>query len=98
MEDAKEVVKDICERYPQVEIHMKKRKMRNILDLIKNAQGGGDNGQKQQHELDIEMFKSALSEVDSQMKNLPATAQVRIFIRILFLIRIYMYLGLSFEV
>ncbi|KAK4749787.1 hypothetical protein SAY87_027236 [Trapa incisa] len=69
--DAKEVVKDICERYPQVEIHLKKKKLSNFVDLMKNADGEDDGTQ-----LDIEKFKSALSEVDSQMKNLPATAQV----------------------
>lgn len=68
--DAKEVVKDIWERYPQVEIHLKKKKLSNFVDLMKNAEG--DEGKQ----LDIERFKSALCEVDSQMKNLPATAQV----------------------
>lgn len=68
--DAKEVIEDICERYPQVEIYLKKKKLSNIVDLMKNAQRDGGK------HLDIELFKSALCEVDSQMKNLPATAQV----------------------
>ncbi|KAL6535833.1 External alternative NAD(P)H-ubiquinone oxidoreductase B4, mitochondrial [Orobanche hederae] len=66
--DFKEVIKDICERYPQVEIHLKKKQLKNFLHLLKSSNGDD--------EIDIEKFKLALSEVDSQMKNLPATAQV----------------------
>lgn len=47
--------------------------MRNIVDLLKEAKG---DVAKESIELNIEEFKTALSEVDSQMKNLPATAQV----------------------
>ncbi|KAL3645425.1 External alternative NAD(P)H-ubiquinone oxidoreductase B4, mitochondrial [Castilleja foliolosa] len=68
IEDFKEVIKDICERYPQLEIHLKKKKLKNFYELLKKSNDGD--------EIDIEKFKSALSEVDSQMKNLPATAQV----------------------
>ncbi|GAB4859536.1 External alternative NAD(P)H-ubiquinone oxidoreductase B2, mitochondrial [Ancistrocladus abbreviatus] len=74
LKDFQGVLKDICERYPQVEIYMKRKQLKNIADLLKSAQ---DNAEKQQNiEFNIEKFKSALSEVDSQMKNLPATAQV----------------------
>ncbi|EXB62305.1 External NADH-ubiquinone oxidoreductase 1 [Morus notabilis] len=69
IKDFQEVVDDICERYPQVELYLKKKQMKNIVELLKNSQ-------KKSVEVDIETFKSALSEVDSQMKNLPATAQV----------------------
>lgn len=48
--------------------------MHNIVDLLK---GSKEDGAKESIELNIEEFKSALSQVDSQMKNLPATAQVR---------------------
>lgn len=68
-DDFKEVINDISERYPQVAIHLKKKQLKNFLQLLKDAQGGD--------EMDIEKFKLALSEVDAQMKNLPATAQVR---------------------
>ncbi|KAL7128900.1 hypothetical protein ABFS83_13G025600 [Erythranthe nasuta] len=68
VDDFKEVINDICERYPQVAIHLKKKQLKNFNNLLKNSQGDD--------ELDIEKFKLALSEVDSQMKNLPATAQV----------------------
>ncbi|KAL7086853.1 hypothetical protein ACP275_13G027900 [Erythranthe tilingii] len=68
VDDFKEVINDICERYPQVAIHLKKKQLKNFHNLLKNSQGDD--------ELDIEKFKLALSEVDSQMKNLPATAQV----------------------
>ncbi|KAI4341062.1 hypothetical protein MLD38_025833 [Melastoma candidum] len=70
LEDAREVVKDICERYPQVELYLKMNKMKDFADLLKNAEGVKST------ELDIEMFKKALSAVDSKMKFLPATAQV----------------------
>ena len=72
LRDFQEVVDDICERYPQVGLYLKKRQMRDIAHLLKSSQG-----EKQGTELDIAFFKSALSEVDSQMKNLPATAQVK---------------------
>ncbi|KAL6529575.1 External alternative NAD(P)H-ubiquinone oxidoreductase B4, mitochondrial [Orobanche gracilis] len=68
VDDFKEVIKDICERYPQVEIHLKKKQLKNFLHLLKSSNGDD--------EIDIEKFKLALSEVDTQMKNLPATAQV----------------------
>ncbi|KAJ8434117.1 hypothetical protein Cgig2_024235 [Carnegiea gigantea] len=67
------VVDDILERYPQIELYLKSRQMKSIVDLMKDAK---EDAKKESIELDIEEFKSALSEVDSQMKNLPATAQV----------------------
>ena len=70
IKDFQEVVDDICERYPQVELYLKKKQMRNIVDLLKDSQN-------KSVEVNIERFKSALSEVDSQMKNLPPTAQVQ---------------------
>lgn len=73
LQEFQEVVDDICERYPQVEIYLKKKQMKNFAALLKKTQS---DAQKQSTELDIESFKSLLSEVDSQMKNLPATAQV----------------------
>ncbi|KAF8411233.1 hypothetical protein HHK36_003780 [Tetracentron sinense] len=73
VKEFQEVIDDICERYPQVELYLKSKQMRNIVDLLKDSKG---NDAKESIELDIEGFKSALSQVDSQMKNLPATAQV----------------------
>ena len=70
IKDFQEVVGDICERYPQVELYLKKKQMKNISDLLKST--------KQSVEVDIETLKLALSEVDSQTKNLPATAQVNL--------------------
>lgn len=69
------VMKDICVRYPQVELYLKSKQMRNIADLLKEAKG---DVKKETVELNIEEFKTALSKVDSQMKFLPATAQVRV--------------------
>ncbi|KAK6919504.1 FAD/NAD(P)-binding domain [Dillenia turbinata] len=72
IKDFQEVIDDICERYPQIEIHLKKKKLRNIVELLEHAKGS----EKENVELDIELFKRALAEVDTQMKNLPPTAQV----------------------
>lgn len=72
MDDFKEVVNDIIERYPQVELYLKKKQLKSFVQLLKNSQPD--------EELDIEKFKAALSEVDSEMKNLPATAQVCAFV------------------
>lgn len=51
-------------------IHLKKQQLKNFHQLLKNAQGNDEL-------VDIEKFKLALSAVDAQMKNLPATAQVK---------------------
>ncbi|XP_065877763.1 external alternative NAD(P)H-ubiquinone oxidoreductase B2, mitochondrial [Euphorbia lathyris] len=67
------VINDVCERYPQLELYLKNKKLSGIADLLKGAKG---DVAKESIELSIEEFKAALSEVDSQMKNLPATAQV----------------------
>jgi hypothetical protein len=71
------VMNDICERYPQVELYLKNKQMRNIADLLKEAKG---DVQKESIELNIEELKTALSKVDSQMKFLPATAQVHVML------------------
>ncbi|XP_047336428.1 external alternative NAD(P)H-ubiquinone oxidoreductase B2, mitochondrial-like [Impatiens glandulifera] len=71
LNDFKDVIKDICERYPQVEIHMKEKQLKGFTALLQNSQSNSKN-----EVIDIELFKNALSEVDTQMKNLPATAQV----------------------
>lgn len=68
-----EVLSDICERYPQVELYLKNNHMSSLVDLLKEEKG---DDVKESVEIDIEEFKSALSKMDSQMKNLPATAQV----------------------
>ncbi|XP_043697280.1 external alternative NAD(P)H-ubiquinone oxidoreductase B3, mitochondrial-like [Telopea speciosissima] len=73
VQEVQEVIGDIIVRYPQVELYLKNQKMKNLVDLLKDS--NGDN-EKKSLEVDIEALKSALSQVDSQMKNLPATAQV----------------------
>ncbi|XP_057966288.1 external alternative NAD(P)H-ubiquinone oxidoreductase B3, mitochondrial-like [Malania oleifera] len=73
VKEVEEVFKDICERYPQVEIYLKHRQMKSIVDLLKDSK---EDAAKESIELDIEELKSVLSQVDTQMKNLPATAQV----------------------
>lgn len=47
--------------------------MIDIVDLLKQAKG---DVAKEAMELNIEELRTVFSEVDSQMKNLPATAQV----------------------
>lgn len=56
-----------------MELYLKKKQMSNLVDLVKESKG---DVAKESIELSIEDFKSTLSQVDSQMKNLPATAQV----------------------
>ncbi|XP_050205757.1 external alternative NAD(P)H-ubiquinone oxidoreductase B4, mitochondrial-like [Mercurialis annua] len=70
IKDLKEVVGQIYERYPQVKLHMEKNHLKNFDAMLKKAQ---ENDKKQ---IDLETFKNALSKVDFQVKNLPATAQV----------------------
>ncbi|XP_052182986.1 external alternative NAD(P)H-ubiquinone oxidoreductase B2, mitochondrial-like [Diospyros lotus] len=68
-----EVIDDICQRYPQVELYLKNKQMGSIADLLQEPKGDVPKGAI---ELNIEEFKRAVLHVDSQMKNLPATAQV----------------------
>ncbi|XP_076888998.1 external alternative NAD(P)H-ubiquinone oxidoreductase B2, mitochondrial-like [Bidens hawaiensis] len=71
--DFSDVINDITERYPQVELHLKSQKLKSFVDLL---QSNKDGTAKQGTQMDIEKFKAALSEVDSKMKSLPPTAQV----------------------
>lgn len=68
-EEFHNVMADILIRYPQLDLYLKSKRLRHASDLLKDPQG---NARK---EVDIEGFKLALSQVDSQMKSLPATAQ-----------------------
>lgn len=56
-----------------MELYLKNKKMSSLVDILKESAG---DIAKESIELNIEEFKLALSQVDSQMKNLPATAQV----------------------
>ncbi|KAF7807257.1 external alternative NAD(P)H-ubiquinone oxidoreductase B2, mitochondrial-like [Senna tora] len=73
VKEFQEVIDDICERYPQVELYLRSKQMSDIADLLKEAKG---DVAKESIELNIEEVKTALSKVDSEMKFLPATAQV----------------------
>ncbi|KAK7362954.1 hypothetical protein VNO77_05079 [Canavalia gladiata] len=73
VKEFREALDDICERYPQVELYLKSKQMHDISDFLKEAKG---DVEKESTELNIEELKTALSKVDSQMKFLPATAQV----------------------
>lgn len=86
VKEIQDILEDICIRYPQVELYLKSKQMRGIADLIKDAKG---DIQKESIELNIEEFKKALANVDSQVKNLPATAQVN---RTTTIIRVFFFL------
>uniref|UniRef100_A0ACD5ZFY8 Uncharacterized protein n=1 Tax=Avena sativa TaxID=4498 RepID=A0ACD5ZFY8_AVESA len=73
LKEISDILEDICIRYPQVELYMKSMHMRGIADLIGSAVG---DAHKESMVVDIEEFKKALSHVDSQVKTVPATAQV----------------------
>ncbi|CBI28384.3 hypothetical protein VitviT2T_018068 [Vitis vinifera] len=70
VKEFQDVIDDILVRYPQVELYLKNKHLNDVKDLLKDPQG------HERKEVDIEGFKSALRHVDSQMKSLPATAQV----------------------
>lgn len=63
---------DIVLRYPQVEHYLKQKHLRDFSTLWKDLQGN------ESKEIGIEAFKLALCHADSQVKSLPATAQVYI--------------------
>ncbi|GMI79762.1 NAD(P)H dehydrogenase B1 [Hibiscus trionum] len=70
IKEFEDVIDDILVSYPQVKHYLKSKQLRDATDLLKVSRGS-DRG-----EVDIEGFKLALSHVDTQVKNLPATAQV----------------------
>ncbi|KAA8526435.1 hypothetical protein F0562_008362 [Nyssa sinensis] len=70
VEEFQDVVQDILIRYPQVDLYLKSKHLAHVTDLLKDSKGNDRN------EVDIAGFKLALCQVDSQMKSLPATAQV----------------------
>ncbi|XP_076935892.1 external alternative NAD(P)H-ubiquinone oxidoreductase B2, mitochondrial-like [Bidens hawaiensis] len=70
IKEFQEVVDDICDRYPQVQLYLKNKNMSSLVDLLKESKGDATK------EVNVDEFKSALSQVDSQVKNFPATAQV----------------------
>lgn len=72
VKEFQEVLDDICERYPQVGLYLKEKQMYSLVDLLKDSKGDDVKS----IEVNLEEFTLALSQVDSQMKNLPATAQV----------------------
>ncbi|KAM0936070.1 putative NADH:ubiquinone reductase (non-electrogenic) [Dioscorea sansibarensis] len=72
-EEIQDVLEDIYARYPQIELYLKTNHMSDFLDLLKDAKG---DAAKASVEINIEQFKEALANVDSQVKTLPATAQV----------------------
>ena len=80
VKEIKEVLDDICVRYPQVELYLKTKQMKDFSYLLMDSTG---NANEDSIELNIEEFKKALANVDSQVKNLPATAQVKLCLRVI---------------
>ncbi|KAK8564064.1 hypothetical protein V6N13_005725 [Hibiscus sabdariffa] len=70
IKEFEDVIDDILVRYPQVKHYLKSKHLRDVTDLLKDPEGNARDG------VDIEGFKLALSHVDTQVKSLPATAQV----------------------
>ncbi|KAK2433428.1 external alternative NAD(P)H-ubiquinone oxidoreductase B2, mitochondrial [Trifolium repens] len=70
VEEFEEVMDDIILRYPQVEYYLQKNHILDLRVLWNDPEGN------ERKEIDIEGFKRALSFADSQVKTLPATAQV----------------------
>ncbi|XP_058220166.1 external alternative NAD(P)H-ubiquinone oxidoreductase B1, mitochondrial isoform X1 [Rhododendron vialii] len=70
MEEFEDVIDDILERYPQVDLYLKRNHLPDIRSLLQATMGN------EREEVNYEEFKSALCLVDSQTKSLPATAQV----------------------
>ncbi|PKU69977.1 external alternative NAD(P)H-ubiquinone oxidoreductase B2, mitochondrial [Dendrobium catenatum] len=73
VKEIQDVLEDFCMRYPQLELYLKSKRMSSILELLKDSKG---DATKEAIEVDIEEFRKALTDVDSQVKTLPATAQV----------------------
>ncbi|KAJ0988674.1 hypothetical protein J5N97_007030 [Dioscorea zingiberensis] len=73
VKEIQDVLEDIYVRYPQVELYLKTKQMSDVLDLLID---GKADAAKASIEINIEEFKKALANVDSQVKTLPATAQV----------------------
>ncbi|GLJ33096.1 hypothetical protein SUGI_0666040 [Cryptomeria japonica] len=73
VKEFKDVIEDIRMRYPQIDLYLEREHMKNAAKLL---EGTAENAHGQTIQLNIEQFKTAISRVDSQMKALPATAQV----------------------
>lgn len=56
-----------------MELYLRSQHVQDLKDLLKDPEGNDRT------EVNIEEFKLALAQVDSQMKSLPATAQVYVF-------------------
>ncbi|KAK2985937.1 hypothetical protein RJ640_008153, partial [Escallonia rubra] len=70
VDELREVIEDILIQYPQMDLYLKSNHLFDVTDLFRDSDGN------EREEVDIEGFKLALAHVDSQMKSLPATAQV----------------------
>jgi NADH:ubiquinone reductase (non-electrogenic) len=69
----KDAIELLRGRYPQIDLYLKRQHMKDVLRIIDDNSSSENKGEVL---LDIEEFKKSLVKVDSQMKALPATAQV----------------------
>lgn len=72
--DFEVVVRRVRKRYPQIDVYLKHHHLKSIMDLLEECNKSSDGGSNIQ--LDLDAFKKALGQADSQMKSYPATAQV----------------------
>lgn len=71
--DFKDAMELLRERYPQINIYLQRQHIRDVTKILDTS---GTDAPGSPILLDIEKFKKAIKQVDSQMKALPATAQV----------------------
>ncbi|KAG0469854.1 hypothetical protein HPP92_016554 [Vanilla planifolia] len=71
--EIQDILQDVIIRYPQVDLYLKSKHMSDIVELLQESKSVA---KVEDIEVDIEEFKRALANVDSQVKTLPATAQV----------------------
>lgn len=90
-EQFQNVIKTIKGRYPQIDLYLRRRNLRQVLKDVyspesdaedgdqawaKSPAAGGGEKAKSKSAISIEEFGAALKQVDAQLKGLPATAQV----------------------
>jgi len=72
-EEFLETAEQIRPEYPQIDIYLEHQHMESVIGLLDNAVKDGKQSTVQ---LDLEHFRKAMCKVDSQLKSMPATAQV----------------------
>ncbi|KAL3681946.1 hypothetical protein R1sor_024902 [Riccia sorocarpa] len=73
VEEFKEMMQWARKRYPQIDTFMKKKQLKDVRALVQSAEATHTTDET---EVDLEGFKKAVAEIDSQLTRFPATAQV----------------------